>query len=125
MRAVPLSLLCAPVKHAGVSTLYLDHASWYEAAASLAPANQGKRFLTPSGKIEIFTPRIEQKLAATGHGALPLFYTHPEVTGQNAGIEYLDELIVNPVNPQALTPKVKLGRVSSGEVHKEFPLMGI
>ena len=54
--------------------------------------------MTPSGKIEIFAPAIEQKLATAGHGALPIFYTHPEVTGQNAGIEYVDELIRNPVN---------------------------
>ena len=47
------------------------------------------------------------------------------MTGKNASIEYLDELILSPVNPHALTPKVILGRVSSGDVHKEFPLMGI
>ncbi len=91
---------------------------------ALDPANKGKRFLTPSGKVEIFTPQIEQKLAAAGHGALPIFYTHPEVTGTNASIEYSDELVRNPVNPQALTPKVKLGGVSSGEVHRAFPADG-
>src|SRR6266849_10504767 len=53
------------------------------------------------------------------------FYTHPEVTGQNATIEYLDELVRNPVNPQAWTPKVKLGGFSSGDLQKTFPLMGI
>ena len=54
-------------KHPGVSTLYLDHPSWYEAAEALDPANKGKRFLTPSGKVEIFTPDLEKKLAAAGH----------------------------------------------------------
>jgi anaerobic selenocysteine-containing dehydrogenase len=124
-RAEPLRWPCPSLKHPGVSTLYLDHASWREAATALDPAHKGKRFLTPSGRIEIFTPQIEQKLAAAGHGALPIFYTHPEVTGYNATIEYLDEFVPNPVNPHALTPRVSLGRVSSGAIHKEFPLMGI
>ena len=73
----------------------------------------------------MFAQQIEQKLASAGHSALPTFYTHPEVTGQNASIEYSDEIINNPVNPQALTPKVKLGGVSSGRVHRDFQLMGI
>ena len=124
-RAEPLRWPCPTVQHPGVSTLYLDHPSWYEAAAALAPANKGKRFLTPSGKVEIFTQAIESKLAAAGHAALPVFYTHPEVTGQNPTLEYLSELVRNPVNRQAWTPIVKIGGLSNGEVHKEFPLMGI
>jgi hypothetical protein len=35
---------------------------------------KGKRFFTPSGKIEIYTPEMEQKLAAVGHRAAPIFY---------------------------------------------------
>jgi formate dehydrogenase (coenzyme F420) alpha subunit len=124
-RVEPLRWPCPSVKHPGVSTLYLDHPSWYEAAAALNPENRGKRFLTPSGKIEIYTPEMEQKLAAVGHHALPVFYTHPEVTGRNATIEYSTEFATNPVNPQALTPIAKIGRLSSGEVHREYPLMGI
>jgi anaerobic selenocysteine-containing dehydrogenase len=124
-RAEPLRWPCPTLKHPGVSTLFLDHPSWYQAAEALDPANKGKRFLTQSGKIEIFTADIERKLVAAGHRALPVFYTHPEVTGQNAGIEYVDEWIRNPVNPQALTPKVKLGVISGGRIHNEFPLMGV
>jgi formate dehydrogenase (coenzyme F420) alpha subunit len=124
-RVEPLRWPCPTVQHPGVSTLYLDHASWYEAAAALDPANRGKRFLTPSGKVEIFTANIQRKLAAAGHGALPEFYTHPEVTGRNPSIEYSAELVRNPVNPQSLTPNVVLGALSSGAVHAEFPLMGI
>jgi hypothetical protein len=124
-RAEPLRWPCPTAKHPGMSTLYLDHPAWYEAAAALGPANKGKRFLTPSGKIEIFTSDIQQKLSTAGHGALPIFYTHPEVTGQNAGIEYAGEFDRNPVNPQALTPNVKLGGLGSGDVHKAFPRMGI
>jgi anaerobic selenocysteine-containing dehydrogenase len=124
-RVEPLRWPCPTLRHPGVSTLYLDHPSWYEAAVSLDPANKGKRFLTPSGKIEIFTADIDLKLAAAGHRALPIFYTHPEVTGQNPTIEYAADFVINPVNPRALTPNVTLGHLSSGEVHKEFPLMGI
>ena len=44
---------CPTADHPGVSTLYLDHISWYAAAEALYPKNKGKRFLTPSGKVEI------------------------------------------------------------------------
>jgi anaerobic selenocysteine-containing dehydrogenase len=124
-RTEPLRWPCPAVDHPGVSTLYLDHPSWYKAAEALNPVNKGKRFLTPSGKIEIYTPELEKRLAVAGHSALPIFYTHPEVTGKNPTIEYLAEMVRNPVNPQALTPKVKLGGLSTGKIHEAFPLMGI
>jgi len=124
-RTEPLRWPCPTQKHPGVSTLYLDHKSWYEAAESLDPKNKGKRFLTGSGKIEIFTPELDAKLATAGHNALPIFYTHPEVTGQNPSIEYSQELVPNPVNPGTVTPNVKLGGMSDGKVHAKFPLMGM
>jgi anaerobic selenocysteine-containing dehydrogenase len=124
-RTEPLRWPCPSAKHPGVSTLYLDHPSWYEAAEALDPANKGKRFLTPSGKVEIYTPQLDKKLAAAGHAALPVFYTHPEVTGKNPTISYTTTFVKNPVNPQAVTPKVELGVLSEGAVHKEFPLMGM
>ena len=124
-RAEPLRWPCPTPEHPGVSTLYLDHPSWDAAVAALNPANQGKRFLTPSGKVEIFTPEIDAKLDAAGHGALPVFYTHPEVSGGLPTLEYTDELVENPVNPQALTPKVRLGTARSGAHSAEFPLMGV
>jgi anaerobic selenocysteine-containing dehydrogenase len=124
-RAEPLRWPCPTPRHSGVSTLYLDHPSWYEAVAALDPAQEGKRFLTPSGKVEIVTPDQEKRLAAAGHSALPTFYTHPEVTGQNPTVKYTSEFVKNPVNPQALTPKVEIGVLSSGEVHREYPLMGM
>ncbi|MFO0847619.1 MAG: molybdopterin-dependent oxidoreductase [Gemmataceae bacterium] len=124
-RPEPLRWPCPTAEHPGVSTLYLDHPSWYAAAEALDPANKGKRFLTPSGKVEIVTPDIDRKLAAAGHAALPTFYTHPEVTGRNPTLEYGRELVPNPVNPRALTPRVKLGVVSTGDVHRQYPLMGV
>ncbi|WP_414583075.1 molybdopterin-containing oxidoreductase family protein [Scytonema sp. PCC 10023] len=124
-RSEPLRWPCPSVDHPGVSTLYLDHPSWYSAAQALNPQNKGKRFLTPSGKVEIYTPEMQKQLAIAGHAALPIFYTHPEVTGQHPTIEYTEQLVKNPVNPQAFTQKVKLGKVSSGEVHREYPLMGM
>jgi formate dehydrogenase (coenzyme F420) alpha subunit len=124
-RNEPLRWPCPSANHPGVSTLYLDHPSWRAAAESLDPKNKGKRFLTPSGKVEVFTPDIQAELSAAGHTALPVFYTHPEVTGKNPTLEYLPELVKNPVNPQAVAPKVKIGAMSTSEVHAAFPLMGM
>ncbi len=144
-RTEPLRWPCPTIAHPGVSTLYLDHPSWYEAAkglalrnaesasqdtgtqatAALPRQNKQRRFLTPSGLVEIYTPELENKLATAGHSALPIFYTHPEVTGKNPTIEYTKEFVPNPVNPQALTQKVRLGKMSTGEVHKDYPLMGM
>jgi len=124
-RTEPLRYPCPNVNHPGVSTLYLDHPSWYEAVQALTLKNKGKRFLTPSGKIEIYTPEMQQRLVNSGHTALPNFYTHPEVTGGHPSISYLLQLVQNPVNPQALTHKVKLGEPSTGTVHQQYPLMGM
>lgn len=124
-RAEPLRWPCPTVKHPGVSTLYLDHPSWYEAAEALDKSNKGKRFLTPSGKVEIFTPKMDAALVGAGHTALPIFYTHPEVTGKNPTIAYAKDLVMNPVNPGALTPKVQLGGLSTGTIHEKYPLMGM
>jgi anaerobic selenocysteine-containing dehydrogenase len=124
-RAEPLRWPCPTEQHPGVSTLYLDDRSWYEAAVSLHPANKGKRFLTPSGKVELFTPALDQKLVVVGHRALPSFYTHPEVTGNNPTLEYQSDLVNNPINPGSLTLNVKIGAISDGKIHQDFPLMGI
>jgi anaerobic selenocysteine-containing dehydrogenase len=123
--AAPLRWPCPTARHPGVSTLYLDHPSWYAAVEAIDPASKGKRFLTPSGKVEIVTPDIDRKLRSAGHAALPVFYTHPEVTGKHPTVEYTTELVANPVNPQALTPKVKLGVPGSDTVHRTYPLMGM
>ncbi|WP_306216109.1 molybdopterin-containing oxidoreductase family protein, partial [Actinoplanes sp. RD1] len=119
-RAEPLRWPCPTEQHPGVSTLYLDHSSWYEAAAALG--HEGKRFLTPSGKIEIFTPELDARLRTAGHSALPRFYTHPEVTGAHPTIRYTDTFVTNPLNPQALTRKAEVGVRGSGEVHRRYPL---
>ncbi|MFM8274746.1 MAG: molybdopterin-dependent oxidoreductase, partial [Gemmata sp.] len=122
-RAEPLRWPCPTEQHPGVSTLYLDHPTWQAAAESLG--YKGKRFLTPSGKVELFTPELEKRLAPAGHGAFPVFYTHPEVTGRHPTVEYGAELVQNPVNPQAVTPKVRLGVRPAGNVHADYPLMGM
>jgi anaerobic selenocysteine-containing dehydrogenase len=122
-RAEPLRWPCPAEAHPGVSTLYLDHATWYAAAEALG--HKGKRFLTPSGKVELVTAAQQQKLAGAGHPALPVFFTHPEVTGRNATLEYAAVLVANPVNPQAVTPKVRLGVPSDGAVHRDYPFMGM
>ncbi|MBA0050869.1 oxidoreductase [Streptomyces sp. AJS327] len=124
-RAEPLRWPCPSTSHPGVSTLYLDHPSWYQAAESLDPDHRGKRFLTPSGKVEITTPALEKKLAVTGHGALPVFYTHPEVTGGNPTLTYRRTFVTNPLNPRAVTHPVRLGVPGDDAVHRKFPLMGM
>ncbi len=121
-RAEPLRWPCPTVDHPGVSTLYMEGASWDAAATALG--KKGKRFFTPSGKVELFTPELEKKLATTGHAALPRFYTHPDVTGGHPTIEYMAELVANPVNPQAVTRRVKLG-VPPPKRNADFPLMGM
>lgn len=119
--ATPLRWPCPTPEHAGVSTLYLDHPSWYAAAESLG--HKGKRFLTPSGKIEIHTAELDAKLAQAGHKALPPFYSHPETTGDVPTISYQPELVDNPVNPGSLTPKVTLAVPANRPA--EFPLVGM
>lgn len=120
-RHEPLRWPCPSAEHPGVSTLYLDHPSWQAAAESLG--HKGKRFLTPSGKIEIVTPELQAKLAPAGHAALPPFYAHPEVTGDLPSARNLAELVTNPVNPGAPTPKAELGvKVPRPD---GFPLMGM
>jgi anaerobic selenocysteine-containing dehydrogenase len=47
------------------------------------------------------------------------------VTGKNETVTYAKEFVNNPVNPGALTPKVEIGALSTGEVHKDYPLMGM
>lgn len=54
-RAEPLRWPCPDVSHPGVSSLVLDRPSWHAAAESLG-ATKGRRFLTPTGKVEVFTP---------------------------------------------------------------------
>jgi formate dehydrogenase (coenzyme F420) alpha subunit len=124
-RTEPLQWPCPDLDHPGVSTLYLDHPTWYRAAEALNPANHGKRFLTASGKIEIFTPALDAALAPSGHRALPIFYTHPEVTGAHPTIAYQDGFVTNPVNPQAVTRPVRLGVPGNDAVHRRYPLMGM
>lgn len=124
-RTTPLQWPCPTTSHPGVSTLYLDDPSWYEAAEALDPANKGKRFLTPSGKIEIYTEALEARLSPSGHHALPIYFTHPEVTGKNPTIAYLPGFITNPINPQAVTHPVQIGVPGTGGVHEKYPLMGM
>jgi len=122
----PLRFPCPTPQHPGVSTLYLDHPGWYQAVAALNPQAQGKRFLTPSGKVEIFTPALDARLAGAGHAARPVFYTHPDVAGPGAPtLAYTDEFVPNPVNPQAVTRKVKLGVPAEKTTPDAFPLTGI
>ncbi|MFF3409565.1 molybdopterin-dependent oxidoreductase [Streptomyces sp. NPDC002742] len=123
-RTEPLRWPCPSADHPGVSALYQDHPSWYQAAEALG-GKRGQRFLTPSGKIEIYTEALDKQLAVAGHTALPTFYTHPEVTGAHPTLSYEKRFVTSPINPQAVTHPVKLGVPGNGEVHRDFPLMGM
>lgn len=119
--AVPLRWPCPSADHAGVSTLYLDHPSWTSVAEALG--HPGKRFLTPSGKVEIYTPELEAKLTPVGHHALPPFYSHPEATGDLPSVRHLNELVDNPINPGSLTPKAVIPTTVPRPAG--FPLVGM
>lgn len=119
-RDEPLRWPCPDERHPGVSTLYLDHPSWYEAARALG--HEGKRFLTGSGKVEIYTPELEATLAAGGHSALPTYFTHPEVAGAKESLRY-HEPVRNPLHPNNWTPRVELG--VAPKPLPDFPLMGM
>lgn len=121
----PLRWPCPSTEHPGTSTMYLDHPRWYEAVEAIDPSAKGKRFPTPSGKIEITTAALEAKLKASGHTPLPTFYTHPEVTGKHPTVRYKDELIANPVNPASLTPAVSFDKTSDTSLEATYPLMGM
>ncbi|MGE3956214.1 MAG: molybdopterin-dependent oxidoreductase [Vicinamibacterales bacterium] len=120
-RHEPLRWPCPSTDHPGVSTLYLEHPSWQAAAESLG--HTGKRFLTPSGRIEVFTPDLQARLAPAGHAALPPFYAHPETTGDLPFARNLDQLVTNPVNPGAPTPKAELAVTAPRP--EGFPLVGM
>lgn len=66
--ASPLRWPCPNLSHPGTSVMYLDHPEWKNIWG-------GKRFLTESGKIEIFTNGLEKKLEVVGRKLLPEFYT--------------------------------------------------
>ncbi len=123
-RRTPLQWPCPNEDHPGVSTMYLDHPSWYEALEALAPEHRGKRFPTPSGKVELFTEAMDARLRPVGLGAFPDYYTHPEVVGRQEWIVYSEDLVANPVNPHSLTPRVEIGEQEATALHAEFPLMG-
>jgi anaerobic selenocysteine-containing dehydrogenase len=118
----PLRWPCPRADHPGTSTLYADHPSWAPVAEALGHA--GKRFFTPSGKIEIWTPALEQALAVAGHAALPPFYSHPEVKGGLPTVEHLAERVKNPLHPASLSPRVRLG-VAPAAADARYPLMGM
>ena len=120
-RPEPLRWPCPSLEHPGTSTLYLEHPRWSEAAAALG--HPGKRFLTPSGKIEIHTPEMEARLKAAGQTSLPPFYSHPETTGALPTISFEAAWVDNPVNPGSLTPRVRLG--VAGKRPAEYPLVGM
>jgi len=66
-----------------IETLYLEGTS--------APGMPGKRFPTPSGKLEFWTPELEGRFAVVGLSALPEFYAEREGLADLPYIELLDD----------------------------------
>jgi anaerobic selenocysteine-containing dehydrogenase len=120
-RAEPLRWPCPTVDHPGVSTLYLDHPSWYEAAAALGAP--GRRFLTPSGKVELTTPELDERLGRAGHTALPAYFTHPAVADGQPTLTLEEGFVDNPVNPGSSTRRARIG-VEPNRTRADYPLLG-
>ncbi|MDZ7747658.1 MAG: molybdopterin-dependent oxidoreductase [Halofilum sp. (in: g-proteobacteria)] len=74
LRAQPHRWLRTPIREQGApeaGTLYLEGST----AAGQPP---GRRFPTPSGCLELWTPEQEERFAGRGLSALPTFYTDAE-----------------------------------------------
>ncbi|MEZ6188065.1 MAG: molybdopterin-dependent oxidoreductase [Planctomycetota bacterium] len=122
-RTRPLRWPCPSTDHPGTSTLYLDHPGWYAAAEALG-APPGRRFLTPSGKVELTTPPLEAQLAALGHSALPVYFTHPETTGVHPRLATRPPLVDNPFEPGSLAPQASISEPCEPASRDAFPLVG-
>ena len=61
----------------------------FEEGSAYPGDSRGRRFPTPSGKLEIWTPELEAKFNAIGLSALPEFYSEP---GQLVPLPHLERL---------------------------------
>lgn len=101
LRQQPGRWLRGPImdeNHPGTETLYLEGTEF---------PGTSKRFPTPSGKVELWTPDLEEKLAHYGLSALPVFYTERE---NLAGLPYIEktEMVESRHYPGYLTYRVKI-----------------
>ncbi|MBI4664966.1 MAG: molybdopterin-dependent oxidoreductase [Nitrospinae bacterium] len=116
--ASPLRWPCPSTTHPGTSVMYLDRPEWRGIFG-------GKRFLTPSGKVEVFTKELQASLEATGHSAIPQFYTSPENMDGLPTLQYLDEFVKSPTVANTsggnLVHKVKIGVAPDKELREKYP----
>ncbi|MBI2460137.1 MAG: molybdopterin-dependent oxidoreductase [Candidatus Rokubacteria bacterium] len=97
LRASPTGWLRWPIlteDGPGAETLFLP--------GSVYPGDPaGRRFPTPSGKLELWTPALEETFRRYGLSALPEFYTEPEQLLPLPTIEYVagdgEEGVLSPV----------------------------
>lgn len=115
--ATPLRWPCPNTNHPGTSVMYLDKPEWKDI--------WGKRFLTESGKIEIFTEKLEKSLNAIGRKALPEFYTSVENPWGLPTISMQKELIKSPTIATSaagnFVHKVNLGVQSDSNLKMQYP----
>lgn len=116
--ASPLRWPCPSASHPGTSVMYLDSPMWRDIFG-------GKRFLTPSGKVEIYTPELQTKMEVTGHSAIPKFYTSPESMDGLPSLEYTGEFVKSQTvaNTEGgnLVHKVKIGAAPKDDLRKKYP----
>lgn len=111
LHSVPWRWIRFPVAQEGDAeqeTLFLEGSS--------APGFPGKRFPTPSGKLEFFTPAMEDKFRVIGLSALPEFYSERE---QLLDMPYV-EFELGDDEPGVITPFQK-GRVGASPVSIRAP----
>ncbi|MBK8768039.1 MAG: hypothetical protein IPM01_26925, partial [Burkholderiaceae bacterium] len=94
-----------------IETLYLEGTTAPGAAA-------GKRFPTPSGKLEFFTDALERKFQAVGLSALPEFYSEREQLLDLPHLELLDtdadEGVISPfTSPATWSARARLVAASA------------
>ncbi len=115
---VPLRWPCPSRSHPGTSVMYLDHPKWKNIFG-------GKRFLTPSGKVEIYTDVLQKKMSVTGHSAIPVFYTSPENNTGLPALKYTEEFVksetVSSTSGGNLVHKIEIGEAEEAPLAKKYP----
>jgi len=114
----PLRWPCPDTNHPGTSVMYLDRPEWKDLWG-------GKRFLTESGKIEIFTKILEETLKPLGRTALPEFYTSYEnawgLPSLSLGDGYVSSPYIATSKAGNHVHKATLGVIPDPDLKEQYP----